>query len=193
MKRNILLTGGARSGKSSKAEELAKEIGGRVLFVATADAGDADMQYRITRHRNSRPASWDTIEASRQIGKRIMETKKEYDVIIVDCLTMLACNVVDSSVNQMGEDVSEEVVEGLLKNETDDLIQAIKALKSTFLIVTNEVGLGIVPDNRLSRLYRDALGRANQRVAESCDEVIFLISGCSWHVKGAPPLSKTGR
>lgn len=193
MKRNILLTGGARSGKSSKAEELAKEMGGSVLFVATAEAGDQDMAERIKRHQSERPQEWQTLEAPLNMGEQILKAGYGYDVIIVDCLTMLACNIILAALNKYGDEVTEAQLERMLLDEINALQKAIRSLEASFLIVTNEVGLGIVPDNRLSRLYRDILGRANQRMAESCSEVIFLVSGCSWHIKGAPPLRKEGR
>ena len=191
-KRDILLTGGARSGKSTKAEEIAKEIGGRVLFVATADAGDEEMKYRIKKHRTDRPQEWDTLETMANVGQRLLEITQNYDVVIIDCLTMLACNVIGEAVNKYGDDVAEEFIENMLKTETDALQKAMQSNAASFLLVTNEVGLGIVPDNRLGRLYRDTLGRANQRMASVCSEVIFLVSGCSWYVKGNPPLRKVG-
>jgi adenosylcobinamide kinase/adenosylcobinamide-phosphate guanylyltransferase len=193
MKRDILLTGGARSGKSRKAEDLAKEIGGRILFVATAEAGDQDMAERIKRHQADRPQEWHTLEAPSNIGAKILQVGQGYDVIIVDCLTMLTCNIIGQAINEYGEDVAEQKVEELLAQEMHCLQEAAQTLRASFLIVTNEVGLGVVPDNRLGRLYRDILGRANQSMASVCSEVILLISGCSMYAKGAPPPCKKGR
>ncbi|MCL2475442.1 MAG: bifunctional adenosylcobinamide kinase/adenosylcobinamide-phosphate guanylyltransferase [Chloroflexi bacterium] len=183
MKNNILLTGGVRSGKSSKAEQLAKENGGKVLFVATAEAGDEDMICRIKNHQKSRPLAWHTLESSLKIGQAILHKKENYDVIVIDCLTMLTNNVIGQVIVRYGEGVEEELVENMLREELQSIVQAMCELDSQFIIVTNEVGLGIVPDNRLGRLYRDLLGRANQFIANAVETVIFMISGCELYVK----------
>jgi len=183
MKNNLLLTGGARSGKSYKAEQLAKENGGKVLFVATAEAGDEDMACRIKNHQKNRPQEWHTLESSHKIGQGILHKKENYDVIIIDCLTMLTNNIICMAIAQYGENVEEELIEKMLKEELENITQAMRQLNSQFIIVTNEVGLGIVPDNRLSRLYRDLLGRANQFMADAVETIIFMVSGCELYVK----------
>jgi len=183
MRKIILLLGGARSGKSHLAQEMAKKITGEVLFVATASAGDEDMLQRIKEHQLNRPASWRTLEASLHIGNRIAAASGNAAVIIIDCITLLVNNLFC----QYGEEQFESIDDSVLNEQVSSEIRELKAYinKSTasFIIVSNEVGLGIVPDNRMGRLYRDCLGRANQMLAETADEVYLMMAGIPLRVK----------
>jgi adenosylcobinamide kinase/adenosylcobinamide-phosphate guanylyltransferase len=172
----ILITGGARAGKSSYAQKLASAIGGRVLFVATAEAKDEDMRRRIEKHRKSRPLNWDTLESPCEIGKSIDEQAEEYPVIVIDCITMLVSNVMLGAADEAS-------AESAVLKEIDSLINTMKSKSSAFILVSNEVGLGIVPDNEMSRTYRDLLGRANQLLAQYADEVYLLVAGIPVKIK----------
>jgi adenosylcobinamide kinase / adenosylcobinamide-phosphate guanylyltransferase len=182
MAKLILLLGGARSGKSTAAENMAAAYAQPVLFVATAEAWDADMQSRISNHQASRPANWQTLEAPRQLAERLRTTQVESGlppVVVLDCITLLASNILLG----LPEDCTQEAANSAITAEIDALLGVIAASDSTWLLVSNEVGMGIVPPYRLGRLYRDALGRANQRLAQAADEVILLVAGLPWRLK----------
>jgi len=172
-----LILGGARSGKSALAEKIARDSETSVLFVATATAGDEEMASRILRHRASRPAVWQTLELPRNVG-RSLETKGA-GVVIVDCITLLVNNILLS----LPENASEDTVMEKIRAEMDDLIFAQARLGGRWLVVSNEVGLGLVPPYPLGRLYRDALGRANQILAAAAQRVIFMVAGLPLTVK----------
>ena len=179
--KSILLTGGARSGKSKKALELAAKAGGPVLFVATAAAGDDEMRERIEMHRKSRPKDWRTLEITIHAGNQIAKNIGGAKTVILDCITLLVNNIFE----QYGENAASKKVENAVTTEIEELIKCIKKSQANFIIVTNEVGLGIVPGDRVSRLYRDLLGKANQILAASVDEVYFMVAGLVIPVKKA--------
>jgi adenosylcobinamide kinase/adenosylcobinamide-phosphate guanylyltransferase len=175
----MLITGGARSGKSRLAQELALKAGGPVLFVATAEAGDEDMKERIKRHRLNRPADWRTLEVTTHLGRHITQNTGKARTVIIDCVTLLVSNVF-----QEYEGVTDAaLLEKAVVAEIEGLIKCIKRSDARFIIVTNEVGLGIVPAERVSRLYRDFLGMANRLLAENADEVIFMAAGIPVTIK----------
>lgn len=178
--RLIFLLGGARSGKSRYAETWAREQGGNVLFVATAQAFDDEMRERIARHRQERPAGWTTVEAPRQTGAAIQAALAGHDTVLVDCITLLASNVLLA----LPEDVAQDAVNRAVLAEIDALLAVQAASAATWLVVSNEVGMGVVPPTRLGRFYRDALGYANQRLAQAADEVLLLVAGLAWRLKG---------
>ncbi|MAS33175.1 MAG: bifunctional adenosylcobinamide kinase/adenosylcobinamide-phosphate guanylyltransferase [Anaerolineaceae bacterium] len=177
--RLIFLLGGARGGKSHYAEQWARQNGKHVLFVATAQAFDDEMQDRIARHRAERPADWHTLEAPLNTGSAIGAALNQHDTVLVDCVTLLASNVL----LQLPENCTPAQAEDAVLAEVDKLLNAYHASTATWLIISNEVGMGIVPPYRLGRLYRDALGRANQRIAEAADEVLLLVAGIGWQLK----------
>lgn len=183
MKIDILLTGGARSGKSTYAEEMARRYGGSVLFVATAEAGDEEMRRRIEKHKKSRPAGWDTIEVTRGVGRRIKENIGGASVVIVDCITLLVNNILCQCIDRVGEQFDVKAVEREVITETEELIGCMKNSAANFIVVTNEVGTGIIPDNPMARLYRDLLGRANQMLARHADQVHLMVAGLPLRVK----------
>ncbi|MFQ3568414.1 MAG: bifunctional adenosylcobinamide kinase/adenosylcobinamide-phosphate guanylyltransferase [Aggregatilineales bacterium] len=180
-KRLIFLLGGARSGKSAYAENWARERDDRVLFVATAQAFDDEMRERIAAHRASRPSAWDTLEAPLDVGAAIEAQGDGYDTVIVDCLTLLASN----ALLQLPEDCTQAQAEAAVLRETEALLNTYRLSSSVWLVISNEVGMGVVPPYRLGRLYRDALGRANQYIAHRADEVLLLIAGLAWRLKDA--------
>lgn len=171
-----LILGGARSGKSDHGERLAQSLTEDVLFVATAQPFDDEMAERITRHQAQRPDHWRTVEAPTEIAAAV---DGEARVVLVDCMTLLVSNllmVLGDDLERAGEVVSAEL---------DALLAQIDANDQHWIIISNEVGLGIVPVNRLTRTYRDELGRANQRLAAAADEVILMVAGLPMVVKDA--------
>lgn len=185
-KQLTLILGGARSGKSTHAEALAGERGRSVAYVATAQAWDEEMAQRIANHQAQRPAHWQTIEASTQVGaavraaeQRAEEGAATWDVVLIDCMTLLANHVILA----LPEPIETATAEEALAAETDELLAAYQASRASWIIVSNEVGLGIVPEYPLGRIYRDALGRANQRIAAAADEVLFMVAGLPMRVK----------
>ena len=177
-KKCILILGGARSGKSQFAQNLAGELSERVLFVATGEAGDEEMRSRIEEHKKSRPRTWRTLEAPVRIGKRIQAQIGNADVVLIDCITMLISNLL------VGEG-DDKYKERQITTEIGQLIKCIDKLGITFIIVSNEVGLGLVPENRLGRFYRDILGKVNQLLAQRADEIYFMVSGIQVKIKGS--------
>jgi adenosylcobinamide kinase/adenosylcobinamide-phosphate guanylyltransferase len=179
--KSTLIIGGARSGKSTYAQELALKAGGAVLFVATAEAGDEDMKKRIEMHRKSRPRGWVTLEATTHIGRQIIKNIGKAQTVIIDCITLLINNIFIPYDDKTDADLAEKEVAAEIK----ELLDCIERLDAHFIIVTNEVGLGIVPADRVSRLYRDLLGRANQMLAEHADKVYLLVAGIPVAVKNS--------
>ena len=172
-----LILGGARSGKSSFAENIARETGNAVLFIATATADDNEMAERIRQHQASRPAGWQTLEIPYNLGNHLASPIAP--VVIVDCITLLVSNILVS----LPENTPDEVVMDKICTEIDELIAAQARLGGQWLIVSNEVGLGLVPPYSLGRVYRDALGWANQALARAAGRVIFMVAGIPMVVK----------
>ncbi len=178
----IFILGGARSGKSAYTLELVKRKIGKVLFVATATASDEDMQKRIGAHRDQRPAHWHTLEAPIRVSAAIREALP-VDWIILDCVTLLASNLL----LEMNDPVTSKDYETRLAEEISSLIGIISSRKSNWVIVSNEVGLGLVPPYPLGRVFRDGLGRANQRLAQAADTVLLMVAGIPTSIKGSLP------
>ncbi|MDD5127480.1 MAG: bifunctional adenosylcobinamide kinase/adenosylcobinamide-phosphate guanylyltransferase [Dehalococcoidales bacterium] len=181
--KTILITGGARSGKSTFAQELAQESPPPVLFVATAEARDEEMRLRIKKHQKDRPTGWQTLEAPQDTGEQIRRNASTARTIIVDCITLLVSNVLQQYSDAAGEQVDESAAEKAVNAEIGGLLTAIQAVPATFILVTNEVGLGLVPSNKLGRVYRDLLGKVNQKLAQHANEVYLMVSGIPVPVK----------
>jgi adenosylcobinamide kinase/adenosylcobinamide-phosphate guanylyltransferase len=173
------ILGGARSGKSTYAQQMAEESGKPVTFVATALAFDDEMAARIAVHRAERPAGWRTLEVPREVGKTLLGDQAVGSVILLDCLTLLANNVILSLPDAENGPAAQAALDG----EIDALLEAYSVGNADWIIVSNEVGLGLVPAYPLGRVYRDALGRANQRIASSATRVIFMVAGLPMMVK----------
>lgn len=174
-----LILGGARSGKSAYAEKLATELGPRVLYIATGEAGDEEMAQRIAAHRLARPAAWQTLEAPQKVGAALAAVKDNPDVLLLDCLTLLVSNILLSK-----EGESQAVIEAAVQAELEAILAEQARLRAPLFVVSNEVGLGLVPPYPLGRLYRDGLGRANQYLAAQADRVIFMVAGLPLALKG---------
>lgn len=176
----ILILGGARSGKSDYAQRLAGEMGRPVIYVATATAGDEEMAERIARHRAARPAHWRTVEAPTGVGRTLAEHLDGGEVVLLDCLTLLVSNLL----MELGETADADVLEGRVTAELEALLTVCAAHRAALIVVSNEVGMGLVPPYPMGRVYRDALGRANQWLAARADRVVLMVAGIPVGVKG---------
>ncbi len=170
--RCLLVLGGARSGKSRYAEARAEAAGARLCYIATAEANDEEMADRIAHHRARRGSSWATVEAPLELPGAIAEAAGDDTALLVDCLTLWLSNLI--------------LAERDPDAEADRLIASVRHAGGTIILVSNEVGLGIVPDNALARRFRDAAGLANQRVAGIADEVVLVTAGLPLTLKGGP-------
>jgi len=167
------ILGGIRSGKSSYALELAKKSKKRVVFIATAFAGDPEMKKRIALHKRSRPKTWATIEESKNIKAVLAGLDKKYELALVDCLGVYVSNL-----------LSEKLTEAQIKNRVKELALAVRKAAIEVIVVSNEVGLGLVALNPLARNFQDLLGFTNQEMAKCADEVIFMRAGIAQKLKG---------
>jgi adenosylcobinamide kinase/adenosylcobinamide-phosphate guanylyltransferase len=171
-KKIYFIIGGARSGKSAFAEKLAGGIAGKRAYIATAQALDAEMAARIEQHRKDRGTAWDTYEEPLAISELLLKLSGRYDVVLLDCLTLWLSNVM-AHTDGDGEVHARSAV----------LASAISKFSGDCIIVSNEVGLGIVPDNPLARKFRDLAGMVNQKMARAADEVYFTASGIPMRIK----------
>ncbi len=165
-KRIYFITGGARSGKSAFAEKLSSELTGQRAYLATGQALDSEMAARIEKHRKDRGVHWDTYEEPLAVAELLAKLGNKYDIVLLDCLTLWLSN---SIAHTEGDDA--------ITSRSDELVQAIKDFPGACVIVSNEVGLGIVPENPLARKFRDFAGKLNQNVARIADEAYFIASG----------------
>lgn len=194
MGRLILITGGARSGKSHFAEKQLWDKK-KVCYIATgvSPENDPEWEERVRLHRERRPVSWETREQYNAVGTWM--EKQEYAYYLLDCATMLTTNVLFQAVEQYFPDklalsdhdflskAEQNLVSQKIVTEWQEILRAYKCMESTLYIVTNEVGLGIVPDNRLGRYFRDVLGQVNQMLAKEASEVYLVICGLAQRLK----------
>lgn len=171
MARIILILGGARSGKSMHAASVARKHK-KVAFVATCQAEDKEMQERIRLHRKSRPKNWKTFEETKNLAPLLMKIGSAFDCIVIDCLTLLVSNLI------LGGYKEDEILK-----EIKAMLDSLKKKMAKVVLVSNEVGLGIVPANKLGRDFRDIAGKVNQAVAKVADEVLFMVSGIPLKIK----------
>lgn len=171
----ILVLGGVRSGKSRYAQQLAERFG-RVTFVATAERrDDEEMHRKIERHRADRPAHWTTVEEPIALGRVVQTNEDNCDAILIDCLTLFGANIMES----FGSD------EAGLESCVEDLCAALKTTSCKVILVSNEVGSGVVPAYALGRRFRDVVGEINQRVAAVADTVVLMVAGLPLPLKGS--------
>lgn len=187
----ILLLGGARSGKSSFAERKAREWGAdNVLYVATSEAKDDEMRLRVQKHQAVRPATWTTLEAPRDVARAIQGSNFISGVVLVDCITFLVSNYLmaasepaDDPFGPPSGDPFDETIEAVIRADIHALCEYAHTQDLIMLVVSNEVGMGLVPAYDLGRAYRDLLGRANQDLAVQADEVYLLVAGLPMRIK----------
>jgi adenosylcobinamide kinase/adenosylcobinamide-phosphate guanylyltransferase len=178
MARVILVTGGARSGKSRHALKLCSQLPGPRAFVATCQAGDEEMEERIRRHQQARrDTDWDTIEEPIELAATV-RAQPAYRVMLVDCLTLWISNLLGAA-HEQDRDLEEEEVEERCRR----VLEACEEREGTTVFVTNEVGDGIVPGNALARRYRDLVGRCNQTIAAGAGEVTLVTCGIPMKLK----------
>lgn len=171
---HVLVLGGARSGKTGFAERLAMRAGQRPAYLATAEALDAEMRDRVQTHKRQRVGQFATIEEPLRLSAAIARAAKRHDVILVDCLTLWITNMIVANEN--------------VATAVDELLGTLaETTRSKVILVSNEVGLGIVPDNAMARMFRDLAGSAHQRLAEICDDAYFVVAGLPMVLKGAAP------
>jgi adenosylcobinamide kinase / adenosylcobinamide-phosphate guanylyltransferase len=168
-----LVLGGVRSGKSRYAQQLAEQSQ-RVMFVATAKISDDEMHKKIERHRQERPAGWTTIEEPLELARVLAHHQLDCDVMVVDCLTVFAANLLEEE----GED------DDAIERRVQALCESLLAAGCSVVLVSNEVGSGVVPAYPLGRRYRDLLGEINQRVARVADDVVLMVAGLPLALKG---------
>lgn len=166
------ITGGARSGKSSFAEKLAEHAAGKRAYIATAQALDPEMVERIERHRRRRGAAWDTFEEPLAVEELLRKLSERYDVVLLDCVTLWLSNIMARSVED----------DDVLKR-ADELAASLCAFRGVVIVVSNEVGLGIVPDNPIARRFRDLAGILNQTLAQKAHEAYLMAAGIPVKIK----------
>ena len=172
----IVVTGGGRSGKSIFAEDLAKKRGQKVLYIATAVPFDQEMRERIQKHQQRRPADWETLEGYSNLADSIEKRASNFDCMLLDCITILITNLLfHFSRTDKVDDMDFEELERKVLAEIVEILDACKKAETEMIFVTNEVGLGIVPENKLSRHFRDIAGRVNQLLAKRAYEGYFVV------------------
>ncbi len=173
-----LILGGVRSGKSRFGQELAHRLGNDdVLFVATAESRDEEMARRIVKHRQSRPDTWRTLEQPLRTGKAIQVCELLPKVVLVDCLTLLVSNVLLENESDLDTPEGIDAIENRMHAEVEDLIAVAKNHGSHLIVVSGEVGMGLVPENALGRLFRDMLGWSNQQLSACATSTYLMVAG----------------
>ncbi|MDD5772703.1 MAG: bifunctional adenosylcobinamide kinase/adenosylcobinamide-phosphate guanylyltransferase [bacterium] len=183
MKKFIFIFGGIRSGKSSYAVQLAKKLSKKAAFIATASASDEEMKKRIKLHKSSRPKFWKTIEENENVAEVVERLIVGYDVVIIDCLGLLISNLMYKG-----------ITDSQITKKIKILAQVISKKKQNIILVSNDVGSSLVPDNPLGRRFADLVGFGNQIMAKNADEVIFMQAGIPVKIKLplSPLLGKEG-
>ncbi|MBI9085120.1 MAG: bifunctional adenosylcobinamide kinase/adenosylcobinamide-phosphate guanylyltransferase [Desulfobacterales bacterium] len=174
MSKSIFVIGGCRSGKSRHAMKLADAVGGKKVFIATCVPQDEEMNQRVAHHRSERGGGWETVEAPLDLAAAIADGAKRADVVLADCLTLWASNLLLAETDPENSHIIAALSE---------LVSAIDEAACPVILVSNEVGAGIVPENRLARLFRDEVGRINQQVAAAVDQVIWMVAGIPMTIK----------
>ena len=177
MAHTLFITGGARSGKSSFAEQMAREFGAPLCYLATAQPLDSEMDERIKQHQERRGGEWNTIEEPIHLSQALARIDGQYQAILVDCVTLWLSNLLFKY-----EDVAENSEERI-HEDLQRLKRTLQGMVTPVILVSNEVGMGIVPDNSLARMFRDIAGRTNQTLASVAEEVHVVISGIPLRLK----------
>ncbi|MFC2140408.1 bifunctional adenosylcobinamide kinase/adenosylcobinamide-phosphate guanylyltransferase [Candidatus Auribacterota bacterium] len=179
MGKTILITGGIRSGKSSQAVKIAHSQEGKIAFIATAIPFDKEMKERVKQHQASRPQEWHLIEEGKEVASALSSLEKKYDIALIDCLGLFITNL-----------LLDNLTAETIKKRVKLLVNTIKKTNLLTIIVSNEVGLGLIPDNKLGRDFCDLLGFTNQEIAKIADEVILMVSGIPTKIKNKREMIK---
>jgi len=189
----ILILGGARSGKSAFAERVAASSGRTVTYIATATAGDDEMRTRIAHHRASRPREWHTIEEPLDLAGAVRQAYRFANVLLLDCVTLWLGNMLSQEPGQRENDdksieelrITSNLFDEACLKQVEALLAVVQSAEpnKTLIVVTNEVGLGVVPAYPLGRVYRDTLGYVNQRLAQAADRVYLMVAGMAVDIK----------
>lgn len=186
MGRLVMVTGGARSGKSGFAQRLAEGSGGKVMYIATAVPFDDGMRDRIKKHREGRPAHWNTREMHRDFARLGLDSElNEASAVLLDCVTVMVTNLMVESGLDFDCCPHEDIdrLEEEIRLQVDEMLGTLSGTGKNVIVVTNEVGMGLVPAYRMGNIFRDIAGRINQSIAEKADEVYFMVSGISMKIK----------
>lgn len=182
-----LVTGGARSGKSTFAEKRVKEIDGKTLYIATAIGFDEEMKDRIKKHQSMRPKNWDTYEGYQNLEQVIANKGSEYECILLDCVTLWVSNqIFDGFGYDDYDNITRDEIAKVEKKITDEVLKFVEEVRKTELqvvFVTNEVGSSIMPAYKIGRIFGDIQGRINQVLGNACDEVYLVVCGQAVKVK----------
>lgn len=182
----VLVTGGARSGKSSFAESLCKAQNNQTAYIATSVPFDEDFRDRVRKHQESRPSQWQTYEVYENVHTYIEEIASKHQTVILDCVTLMVNNLMFEENRDYDTMKPEEVnaLEAYIREQFESLLSAVKKTNLYFVIVTNEIGMSPVAANKLTRIYTDIIGRMNQLIAKTSDDVYFVVSGIPMQIKG---------
>lgn len=185
MSKLVLVTGGSRSGKSNFAENLCIDQNNSTAYIATSIPFDEEMKDRVRKHKESRPDTWNTYEIYKDIYSIIKSISEKHKTVILDCVTLLVNNLMFEYGIDFDNTTSEETnkMEIYIKNQFQKLVNEIKKTDLYFVIVTNEIGMSLVSDNKLCRVYSDIVGRINQYIASEADQVYFVVSGIPMKIK----------
>lgn len=178
-----LVIGGARSGKSAHAEALALASGKNLVYIATAQASDDEMQQRIAYHREGRDRRWTTVEETIALGNAIEEYSKPDSLVLVDCLTVWLSNLLFSEEKTFPE-IGVIDPPACVARQRNRFLQALEQAAGDVILVSNEVGQGVIPQGAVSRWFVDEAGRLNQQVAACCDRAVFIVAGLPLTLKG---------
>lgn len=186
MSKILLVTGGARSGKSTFAEKYLMDRFEKVAYIATAIPFDDEMKLRIAKHKAQRPSHWETFEQYKNLDLLVSEIAKSNEACLLDCLTIMVTNWMMDAEHIDWYHPSPELVDGLQKDILSAMVvlmERLRTLNLTMVFVTNELGMGVVPENPMARAFRDLAGRVNQLVASYADEVYLLVCGLPMTIK----------
>ncbi len=184
----VLVTGGARSGKSSFAEGILQDVEGEKLYIATAIPFDEEMEDRIKKHQSLRSNNWATYEGFENLNHVLLQKGSEYSGILLDCVTLWLTNLLFDFAGEVDidglnlEEINE--IEKRITVEIEKFIAAAQRVEGKLVLVTNEIGMGIVPENKLSRVFRDLQGRVNQLLGKAADQVFLVVCGVPMQIKG---------
>ena len=185
MSKIVFVTGGAKSGKSAFAESLCIERNDKTGYIATSIPFDDEMKEKVRLHKERRPSNWKTYEIYEDVFKIIENVSKECDTVMLDCITLMVNNLM-FKYDMNPQDLSNEELEMMdeyIFNQFEKLIEEIRKTEIYFVFVTNEIGMGVVPANKLSRIYANTVGKINQYVASNSDEAYLVISGIPVKIK----------